>query len=312
MRILGVVAVLLLAGCTVTPTVEPVETPSASPTAETVAAPAQVFDGDCGALGLDWDLSVDEQLDPVAALVPNVGGLRCSWTAADRAIIVVLLPETAVTLPVQLGCGEQFDGASTSCAIDVVAGGIRLSGHVLGSDPAQLAADRDEFLARFAAAVAQTTAPAQNTPDPTVWPAALDCAAITEAADLPTATGFDAQFEAESFAFGYGSDAYVAPAEQALRAGFTSCGTFGIGGDDDFGLQYVTLGGARWMETAVREAKGARVVDVDGLELVITVPSPVYGETVNVFDGVNWLQTDQLDDERLYPALAALVDALNG
>jgi len=71
-----------------------------------------------------------------------------------------------------------------------------------------------------------------------------------------------------------------------------------------------TLGGGRWMETAVGEARGARAIDVDGLELMITVPSPTYGETVNVFNAVNFLQTDQLDDDRLYPALAAPVSEL--
>ena len=313
MRALGLLTVLLIAGCAPTPPVEPAGPTDPTPTA-TFAVPAppqQVLDGNCDFLDGWRVVEPDPRLSPINALIQQNGGVRCAWQLDDRSIFAVLLPETAVVIPVATDCGEAFDAAATSCAVDAVVNGIRISGHALGNDVALAQADRDAIIAAFTATATDAAAVLAPAPEPDAWPAIPDCSSLAGSAALADATGLDVEFTGESFAFGLASDTYVAPAERALQAERGSCGVFGIDGDEKFGLEFTTLGGGRWMETAMREAKGARVVEVDGLELVITVPSPTYGETVNVFDGVNWLQTDQQDDDRLYPALAAIVAELN-
>ena len=313
MRALGLLTVLLIAGCTATPQTQPVETADPTPTAtfEVAAAPQQVLDGDCDFLDGWTVIEGDERLSPINALVQQYGGVRCSWQLDGRVILAVLVPESAVNVPADTACGGGGDAAAIGCGIDAVVNGIRISGHALGDDLALAQADRDTIIAAFTATATDAATVLEPQPDPDAWPAIPDCTSLAGSAALADAAELDVELTGESLAFGLSSDVYVAPTERALQAEHGACSIYGIDGDEKFGIEMRVLGGGRWMETAVRAAKGAQVVDVDGLELVVTVPSATYGETVNVFDGVNWLQVQQRDDERLYPALAAIVAELN-
>jgi len=315
MRILGAaVVLLLLAGCTSEPPVEPVETvETETPTSEPVefaAPPIQLFNGSCSeivdpkelrsAVAGAW-LQGDGRetlLEPRGHVVENVGGLRCGWGTDDgQYISIAALPADAASAPEDTSCGFQTDASAFSCAIDVTANSIRFAGlYGAGSgDATTLGATVAAIEALFTASAltaVSVSAPALDS----AWPSAPDCAAL----DVPG-------YELEEYVLG--TDVFFAPAVLSLTRGISlpQCGVL------DTNVDFAVLGGGRWMEAAVRAAPGAEEVDIDGLELVILVPwegEDVY--SVNVFDGDNWLQVRVSDaDEKIYPVLIDVIDALN-
>jgi hypothetical protein len=312
MRILGVaVAVLLLAGCAQPSPVEPVETstPTIEP-AEIPPAPTQVFGGSCSevfepkqlsdAVSGEWMPVRDPEpvLAPSDHVVENVGGLACSWyTDAGHGLFAAILPADALSAPEDTACGFATDASAFTCDIDATANGMRLVGFYTApsGDEAALRVSVGAIEALFTASALQAV-PVASPGFDTAWSSAPDCAAL----EISGLTAIDEPF---------GTDVYLSPALRSLTNGavMPQCSI------QDAEVSFSVLGGGRWMEAAVRAAPGAEEVGVEGLELVILVPwegQDFY--SVNVFDGVNWLQVRVSDaDDTLYPVLIAVVDALN-
>lgn len=331
MRILGAaVVLLLLAGCTSEPPVEPVETETPVVEPVTVEQPAQVFDGDCAAIFSDAALSealgqpLTEMwagqevpadwlppLSPESLLVEQVGGVHCSWSAPSTApddfpspvLVVAAVPASAVSAPEDTDC-VATDMSATGCPIDVTANGIRLSGLVTsdlpGADPrARVAAVEALFLASASGAAA----PATQTPLDGAWQTPADCASIAASLDRKALGEIDPISSDDSM----GTDAYASVVEVNLRGGryIYTCSLNG----ETFSVSFSLLGGGAWNRDAVLAQEGAEVVDLTGYDLV--VESPRNGGTIDIFDGVNWLHSEGNDPELTYPSLRVVVDALN-
>ncbi len=313
MRILGVaIAVVLLAGCA--PVVEPVETPAPAEApvvepAEIPDAPAQVFDGRCSNLVEPKQLSAavsgtwmpvggELALTPSDHIIENSGGLACSWYTEDgHGIYAAIVPADAVSAPEDTLCGFATDASPSSCAIDATVNGLRFAGLYTApsGDAVALGASVAAIEALFTAS-ALDAAPVSSPNVDTSWSSAPDCAAL----QIDGLAAIDEPF---------GTDVYFSPAILALTNGLVMphCSIV------DTDVSFAVLGGGRWMEAAVRAAPGSEEVAVDGLELVILVPwegEDVY--SVNVFDGVNWLQVRVSDaGEAIYTVLIKVVAALN-
>jgi hypothetical protein len=334
MRILGAIVIFVaLAGCAQqTPVVEPAETSTATvEPAEPVAQPAQVFGGDCSAIFSDAALSealgqpltqpwlgqevpswAVQPLSPESSLVEHAGGVHCGWgtppTSPDSfdgwVLYVDAVPASAVSAPEDVECVAS-DMSATGCPIDVTANGIRLSGVVTsdieGVDPlARVAAVEALFVASANAA----EAPDAPAPPAGSWQTPSDCAAIAASVDWK-AVGESGPITSDDT---MGTDAYGSVVEDDLRGG-RPLYTCWIGGET-WQTAFSLLGGGAWARDAVLAQEGAEVVDVPGLDLVVTTPAQ--GGIIDIFDGVNWLQSpwgSAFDD--VMPTLEVVVDALN-
>jgi hypothetical protein len=309
MRILGAaVVVLLLSGCA-TEGVDRAAPVIPSPTS--AAAPAQVFGGYCesvldpgalrDAIGGSW-LAVQRSeatVSPATRVVENVGGLECTWVAdSGDAIQLAILPAGALVADEDTTCGLAVEEAPLSCALDVEANELRFAGIYLAQsgDDASVRSTASTIETVLAAIPAGIVPPLPLFED--AWSNVPDCAALAPAG-----------FTAETLDMGTGAS--VAPAVAALTdyRAFPACGI--VRSDPSFGFSFAVLGGGRWVESELLAAEGAEVVDVDGLERVILLPVSDTVSTVNVFDGVNWLQVPALKNDPLfYPALVEVVAAL--
>jgi hypothetical protein len=70
------------------------------------------------------------------------------------------------------------------------------------------------------------------------------------------------------------------------------------------------LGGGAWARDAVLAQPGSTVVEVPGLDLVVETPSEGF-TVIDVFDGVNWLETFAAEPAAMYPLISAIVESLN-
>ena len=331
MRILGVAVLLLLVGCT--PVVEPVETPEPTQTPvveplEIPAQPAQVFDGDCSEIfsGEALSAALGQQLtrptpaflapfsaaslEPETFLVEQVGGVRCNWAEPqpDPTVFtgfvlgVTAVPASAVSAPEDTEC-IATDISATACPIDVTANGIRLSGFVTSDAPgADKLARVAAVEALFVESATAAAAPVAQTPLPGAWQTPSDCGDLVASVDWSALGAPDLQAD-ESL----GTDAYTSVVEMDLRGGrrLYTCWA----SSDVLQLKFSLLGGGAWMQDAVLAQDGATVVDVPGLDLVVERPEV---GTIDIFDGVNWLQSfDYGDADAMYPALTAIVEALD-
>jgi hypothetical protein len=330
----------------------PTRPAAAAPAPSGPTAPDQVLDGDCSALFPDAVVSEllgttvaarELFLDsPITHAVPTLGGLDCEWTApagADGAVTAASL--RAVVLSSQVLSGTAQDSVilaagteDVSCVTGVItassvdagacsftarAGELWLSGVVYS--PAGTPEDgirsavatlSDEFRALptgDAVAPAVPKTPAGGT----AWvpPACGDLSAaagVTETLHSPDLVGNDVDTTGGSDSAA-GIQAAQAGAEVFACAWYHS-GPAPAGQLDGFSIQ--GLPGGAWAQDRVLALPGARVVDVPGADLAVRVPTAVGHDTLDVFDGVNWLQISRADGlEPVLPVLPALLDALN-
>lgn len=308
-------AVAVLTGCAAQPALQSTPT-AAPPVLVDVPAPAQLFNGDCSAMFSDAALSEafgqavtnpgwPTSADPEALLVEQAGGIHCVWGGLDGStvLVVVAVPAAAVSSPENTEC-VATEISPTSCAVDVTANGIRLSGIVTadtaGADSPSRVATVEALFVTSAAAVA----PVALTPLPDAWMNPTDCDYVASTVDWATALDVTEPLVPD---YTMGTDAYASAVEIDLRGGRVPgwCMLYSPSGGP--GISFIALGGGAWARDAVLAQDGAEVIDVDGFDLV--VKSTVNG-TVDIFDGVNWIQTGT-SDEPPYAALRAIIDALN-
>lgn len=298
---------LALAGCTVAPATPAEPTPSATPTVEpALAAPAQVFDGDCDALataaevsaavGREVSVTVFDGINLGGKVFAQAGGLECNWRGDDgTSVYVGVLPATAADFTDETGCDVVIDVPLPICTFAASADQLRLVGTVgvgQGDTAAQVAAGEvlsDLFVQR---AVSSPT----PTPVAGAWPPLSNCAQFAGAFDW-----YDSGF----------LEAYYTPAYRALRGGGLGQCSAQVAGDNS--VDVAVLGGARWVESEVAAQPGTEKTDVAGLEAVYVGPLLSSGyRYIDVFDGVNWMQAFVVDPDAAMPAIVDLVTQLNG
>ena len=310
----AIAAVALLAGCSAAPAPEP---PAA------LEAPARVFDGDCAAMFTESALSealglalvatsVTDGVYPARALVEQHGGVRCGWGTADFSTVVYLVavPAEAVTIAEDDSCGTIGSGANT-CTIDATSNGIRVSGIVAatGGETAVLLENVTAIEALFAATATAGQAVPAPIPVDGAWATPADCSAVLGAVDFAVMFGVTDTF---SWLDGADAGAYFPPVERALWGTHASptCSIASNNPDQFYGIDFSVLGGGAWVRDAVAAQQGATVVTVAGLDTVIERQSDGF-TTIDVFDGVNWLETFAAEPAAMYPIITKIVESLN-
>ncbi len=312
--------VLLLSACAADPT------PAPADPAVAVQGPAQVFGGDCGALFSDADVSsaagqslaattVSQGVQPGRLMVDEAGGLRCGWASADFSAIVYLiaLPAAVVTAPELSDCGAILQDIN-SCAIDVTSADMRVSGIVAsrGADDATLLNGVATLESLFTSHADASQAVASSSLAPGAWTTPADCAAILKSVDFAARFGVS-----DSFSVIEGGDTapatyFALPIESALW-GDRSSPTCSIGSDNPaefYGLDFSVLGGGAWALDTVKHQPGATVAQGDDLGTVVLTPDGV-NTTIDIFTGVNWLQTRAAEPDAMYALLGEIVAALD-
>ena len=307
-RTLVVVAALVLTGCAASPPApEPVPTPAVTSTdGPDLAAPAQVFGGDCDALataaevsaavGREVSVTVVDGINLGGKVFAQAGGLECNWRGDDgTSVYVGVLPAAAADFTDETGCDVVIDVPLPICTFAASAEQLRLVGTVgvgQGDTAAQVAAGEvisDLFVQR---AVSSPT----PTPVAGAWPPLSNCAQFAGAFDW-----YDSGF----------LEAYYTPAYRALRGGGLGQCSAQVAGESS--VDVAVLGGARWVESEVAAQPGTEKTDVAGLEAVYVGPLLSSGyRYIDVFDGVNWMQAFVVDPDAAMPAIVDLVTQLNG
>ena len=302
-----------------------------------MAAPAQIFGGDCArlftddvvgtALGTGMTLQTEFDDSPNMNAVPTLSGLECTW--AEPAALtegipvaglsaVVLSTTAAVTSPDSVTCYSgvvtMSSDAQSTCRFAITAGDVWLSGTVFGS----AGATEDDLRTSVATLSADFTAlPASEAPVPALpagaWrpPVCTDLsenAGVSSALASPDLSAGDVDTSGGEWADG----AYAANS----GAGVFACSWYQTGQTPDGqvdGFSIQALPGGAWAEAQARALPGATVVTIPGVELAVHVPPPAEGyETLDVFDGPNWLQVTRATGlDPVLPAVPGLIDALN-
>jgi hypothetical protein len=301
-------------------------------------APSPVLGANCGALFSDAYVSellgtpVTAQelfLDsPIQQAVPTLNGLSCEWSPIPRAdgsgsgaSVTAVVLNSALAPP-----GSTDDscagGAATATSVDaigcrfgVIVGDLWLSGVAYApagtaeDDVRSVVADLSDAFGAFP--VGYT--PARPALPVSAW-AAPDCAELSRTA------GVAATLESPGLV---GNEVAVAGDDSArgnsaaqVRAGVFACAWYHPGPTPDGqfgGFSIQGLPGGAWAQSQVLAIPGASVVDIAGVELAVRVPTAFGHETLDVFDGVNWLQVAAAGTlDPVLPALPALLDALAG
>jgi hypothetical protein len=313
----ALLAVGLLVGCA--PQLVPQSTPTPEPVELVeVDQPAQVFGGDCSAMFSDAALSEAlgqpvgpsrwiEPVSPETLLIEQVGGLHCHWVGADSSTVlyVTAVPAGAVGAPQESGCTPTMV-SNTSCAVDVTANGIRLSGVVTGDFPGSDSLSRvDAVEALFAASANAAPVFVADTPIAGAWQNPVDCAAVAENVDW-VALGGTADVVSDDT---MGTDVYASAVERALRGGRVLGWCYLYSPKGSVAPTFWALGGGAWARDAVLAQDGATVLDVPGFDLVVETTGSWH--TFDIFDGVNWIRVLASEPETLYPAVTAIINELD-
>ncbi len=341
--------VLTLSGCALLPTSAPSALPptvaptlAVTPTPEPASPqpraqetgferPVAVFDGDCGAVLTDDEASAAAGSPLVHGdrpsgngpgvfartfFVPQAGGVTCWWGSAKSTLYVVALPADSVSVSESSACdkGDRSFGFTT-CDVDVTANGVRFSGYVSAASVsiATMSSRRDAVEAALASSASARPEPAQAVvPADGAWASPADCAAIGSAVDFGAIFGTSLTFRGVNTG---GSDAYFAPAEVDLWHGQLppTCGIFSTDAKHSFYLDFDVIGGGRWAEPLVSsQSSGTQPITVVGADAAYSTIDKNDGQTIDVFDGVNWLQLGRSSDPAVSLKLAAaLLAALN-
>lgn len=261
--------------------------------------PAQVFGGDCEALFSSDDVGnalgmavgnfdAYRTVDIASLYVQQFGGIECAWGNAnfETTVVVVALPEDAVTYHATSACDVSIESGQTGCALEAVHGGIRISGAVFRSDndTSALISAQTELLDLFAENATAANAAPLLLPAAGAWAWPLDCESVVAAGDFSAVPGLGATVSGGQSG---GTDAYFPGAQIQLLGGYglPYCGVW----TDAASVDFSALGGARWAEADVTALPGATVTVVEGIDVVVVSPTEWGMTRVDAFDGPNWV-----------------------
>jgi hypothetical protein len=309
--------------------------PASDAVAEPLHAPEQILGGDCSALLSTADVSAllgapvapvtGRSMSPLHAAVAAMGGLSCLWSEGDGQNMAALstVVEAATAYDVR-GTGPVDDGVwcygslpAMECSFSVVSGPLWMSGHVY------TAAGENEADARAAVTslgddfrALELAEPAREAAQATAW-------SLSDCSELDGTVDVGALLQSPGFR-GSTSDVVPGDIDGGIYAAVDTLGVFGcdwyqqtdVPEGDLGGFSVVALPGGAWVKAQALAWPGATEIDLPGVELAVLVPwDPAVPdqESLNVFDGVNWLQvTSRQDVMATVPVIPTLVAALNG
>lgn len=339
--------VVVLAGCAPAAPGHPLSSsssasPMASPTAGPVSAPARVFGGDCnsvlststvnGIAGValpPTDYSVQGDLKPGHLTTKLRGGVECVWQVPGGGsyleVVALSANGASPTAPDSSSCSV----GGSACAASLTVDGYWLAwiwdvGVISAIDGVKL----NEFGAAMRSSV-NSAGPAPQFVQPVgSWQKSVDCSA------LASASGLLAKLGGSGWTLGAAGEDQkpLAPlAPESNNGEYTAClwsSHSSASGPPDGqvpAFRMHVLPGSAWYASHVEAIPGATTITIPGVARAIRVPdpdqcsnedpipSPCDDFTINVFDGVNWLQVNTDADEfaRDTSVIARLVSALN-
>lgn len=313
--------VLLLAGCTSSPTPEP---PIDDEPVAALPGPELPFAGDCSsvlspataseAAGIELALSDLSQLfrhavSPEALAPEAAGGLLCDWASegetAGWVTVLVLPAESFDARSRSFTCDDALegDGGTQSCSFATITSGLWFSvalGGASGFTEADYRAGAQTLEAEFTA----TAATLDSVPVP---PAAVEARTCESFGDIAASIASPSLRVVPSKEI---ANAPLGYHDTLVAAGYVSC-SWEPSGDETAegeldGFLFSTLPDAPWAESRVA-ASGATELRLEGVDSAWLLTSDGI-DTVHAFVGDQWISVENYGDDivSLLPAVRAL------
>lgn len=317
LTVTGIVALLLVSGCSAAPTPSPSPsvsataspTPTSSPTPEPIATPEPAFDVTCDDVAAEMAQLVGEPSTPVEPVLSTVstmgwipgpaqhmfqqvGGIACSAESGiDRRWEVTIVPDALSVIDGaterQGYWGEQADCADGMCTFEVPEGDVLLSATVFepGIGPDATAA-MEAAMRRLAADAAATVRDAERIDSDIVG---APCERLITVDQVNEQLGVsDALLYTDFGGWGIPAEVYEVANGARICLFRTSASEY----EGPTYLQMTALPGGAW---AFEEQAGAEAT-VEGADAAKTNVGP-YGESIlDVRIGADWVRVVTFDD----------------
>ena len=320
----------------VTSSPTPTETPTPTPSAISrtgLSAPTPIFGGDCSKFASDDEMAAiaggevspivqpdndeDGIKDAESTVYRQLGVITCVWRSEQGNINLTILRNDVAPGDSNDTCASYTWGEASLnkdlCVVDVVAGGIRVSGDVDWRDHS----DSRAISKRLVAYLKQADfgdAGAAPAPGVGAWKKQLQCAELSPI--VVGATQVDLILDIP------GTDAGSLPVEDQIRDLYSSTGCYGNSTGDDgrhTSASFTAYSDGAWQfDEAIddlahdNDSDSYRAVDFEGFDFAVLLDESNDDEGRNYFlvSGTNYLQVrvfgDVPDDEVIASVLAKL------